>query len=109
MERHHVTFHLYALEAHGYVKDNYVKKQGPFNPRFLCHEFQLTEEGERVLREGGPTRKVFLPDASLPVSNAKVESVGDQSTAILGPRGIQASEANYGAPRRRVTSCILGA
>jgi predicted ArsR family transcriptional regulator len=52
-ERKSVKFHLYKLKAEGCVKDRWVGMMSPVSNQILCHEWQLTEKGEHLLREGG--------------------------------------------------------
>jgi predicted ArsR family transcriptional regulator len=53
IDRKSVRYHLYKLKAEGCVKDHWVRMRTGLGTPILCHEFQLTEKGERLLREGG--------------------------------------------------------
>ena len=53
IDRKSVRFHLYKLKSEGCVRDRWVGMASPVSNQILCHEWQLTEKGERLLREGG--------------------------------------------------------
>jgi len=52
-DRKTIRFHFYKLKAEGCVKDHWVRRRTGLGIPILCHELQLTEKGERLLREGG--------------------------------------------------------
>jgi predicted ArsR family transcriptional regulator len=53
IDRQSVRFHVYKLKAEGCVRDRWVRSTTSVGFPILCHEWQLTEKGERLLREGG--------------------------------------------------------
>ncbi len=53
MDRKSVRYHLYKLKGEGCVKDRWRHTGAEFGLPIQCHEWQLTEKGERLLREGG--------------------------------------------------------
>jgi predicted ArsR family transcriptional regulator len=68
-DRKSVKFHLYKLKAEGCVKDHWARMMSPVSNQILCHEWQLTEKGEHLLREGGLIFEVCGCDGFLPVWN----------------------------------------
>jgi predicted ArsR family transcriptional regulator len=52
-DRKIVRFHLYKLKSEGCVKDRWRRTRTEFGFPILCHEWQLTKRGGRLLREGG--------------------------------------------------------
>ena len=53
MDRKSVRYHLYKLKGEGCVKDRWRRARTEFDFPILCHEWQLTKKGERILHEGG--------------------------------------------------------
>lgn len=52
-DRKSIRYHLYKLKAEGCVRDRWIGMMSPVGNQILCHEWQLTEKGERFLHEGG--------------------------------------------------------
>ena len=50
MDRRSVRYHLYKLKGEGCVRDCWVHSTANFGSPILCHEWPLTEKGERLLR-----------------------------------------------------------
>jgi len=59
IDRKSVRYHLYKLKSEGCVKDRWIRLKTLFARQILCHEWQPTRKGERVLREGGLISEVF--------------------------------------------------
>ena len=53
IDRKSARYHLYKLKAEGCVRDRWVRRATGAGIPILRHEWQLTEKGERLLREGG--------------------------------------------------------
>jgi len=93
-DRNRIRSHLYKLKAQGYLKDRLVSRKTPLNYVILCHEWQLTNKGKCLLREGGLPFPVFQYDRSLPVSKARVQSSSYGTAGIIPARAEPNSEIN---------------
>lgn len=58
-DRKSIRFHLYKLKAEDCVRDRWIGNASRAGNQILCHEWQLTEKGERLLREGGLVFQLF--------------------------------------------------
>ena len=58
-DRKSIRYHLYKLKAEGCVKDHWARMRADLGFRIVCHEWQLTRKGRRVLREGGLISQIF--------------------------------------------------
>ena len=58
-DRKSVRFHLYKLKAEGCVKDRWKRPRTKFGFPIVCHEWQLTTKGERLLHENGLIFHIF--------------------------------------------------
>jgi hypothetical protein len=54
-----VRYHLYKLKGEVCVKYRWRCASNEFGFPILCHEKQLTEKGERLLRENGLIFPIF--------------------------------------------------
>ena len=52
-DRKSIRFHLYKLKGEGCVEDRWRRAGTEFGFPIVCHEWQLTTKGERLLHEGG--------------------------------------------------------
>lgn len=66
IDRKSARFHLYKLKAEGCLGDRWVRSTTAVGFPILCHEWQLTEKGERLLREGGLVYQASWRNTSLP-------------------------------------------
>jgi len=95
IDRKSARFHLYKLKAEGCVKDRWIGMTSPVGNQILCHEWQLTGKGERILHEGGLLFPAFRKNGSPPALSRKVEARKEEVGWLLPPTGAHDSEANY--------------
>jgi predicted ArsR family transcriptional regulator len=59
IDRKSARFHLYKLKAEGCVRDRWVHSTTAAGFPIVCHEWQLTTKGERLLHENGLIFRIF--------------------------------------------------
>ena len=95
VDRKSVRYPLYKLKAEGCVRDHWVTMTSPVGNQILCHEWQLTEKGERLLSEGGLIFQVFRLDDTAPVGNPNTVPSGDHIGSIPSTRPEPYSKVNW--------------
>jgi predicted ArsR family transcriptional regulator len=59
IDRKSIRFHLYKLKAEGCLRDRWVHSTTAAGFPNVCHEWQLTTKGERILHENGLIFHIF--------------------------------------------------
>jgi len=95
IDRKSVRYHLYKLKGEDCVKDRWIRVKTLLGTKILCHEWQLTEKGERLPREGGLVFPVFRHERSDLIWNPRIQSSKDEPSLLLMTGGVRNSEANY--------------